>query len=420
MCFEYIPDVYKIVSVKGAGIMRDGDERIFAPADLAGIHLNNRIIRSGTFEGMCDEEGRPTKQLVKLYTDLADGGVGAIITGAIGVSKAGMSPFAGMGMLDQDSNIPLYRDLILQVHAHNTPIIAQLSHYGRFSGGRDHQRLDKYTSSEIKLIIREFAEAGRRAAQCGFDGIELQCAHGYLLSEFLSQYANYRDDQWGGTAFKRFRIVGEIMYGIQQEAPDIPILIKMNGDEERHAGMDPTSAAEYAIMMEDAGACAIEVSRGLREDFCSTIRGDVCYDRIIEEDPTLRKMPKQLRSFAEPVVHSLYHPWKPTRLYNLKAAMTIRNAVPIPVILNGGVHDMDEIRKALITKRLDFVTISRPLIHDPCLIQKYMEQQMDVSGCRECNRCYSGIMSHPLQCETAAEAVKENNSEEPDQPDSNK
>ena len=380
--------------------MQKDDERIFAPAVLSGIRMNNRIIRSGTFEGLADEEGRPTPELLKLYTNLADGGVGCIITGSIGVSKTGKSPFAGMGMLDQDSNIPLYRDMVTEVHAHNnTPIIAQLSHYGRFSQGNRLQHIDKFSQKEIHQIISDFATAGWRAYQCGFDGVQLQCAHGYLLSEFLSQYANYRDDKYGGTAAKRFRIVDEIIRCIHELVPDYPILIKMNCDEERHGGMDTQSAAEYALMMEEAGACAVEISRGLREDFNSTIRGEVQYDRIVQEDPTLRKLPAQLRRYAAPIIHSMYRPYKVKRLYNLEATLMIRNTVPIPEILNGGVHDMDEIRKALLQKRIDFVSMSRPLIENPDLIRMYREETCSVSGCVEFNRCYSGIMMHSLRCE---------------------
>ncbi|NCB33413.1 MAG: NADH:flavin oxidoreductase [Erysipelotrichia bacterium] len=380
--------------------MQRDDERIFSPADLCGIPMNNRIIRSGTFEGLADEEGRPTPELLKFYTRLADGGAGCIITGAIGVSKTGKSPFAGMGMLDQDSNIPLYRDLVTEVHAHgNTPIIAQLSHYGRFSQGSQLLHIDRFTNKEIRQIITEFARAGWRAYQCGFDGVQLQCAHGYLLSEFLSQYANYRDDKWGGTAASRFRIVDEIIGGIHELVPGYPILIKMNCDEERHGGMDPQSAAEYALMMEEAGVCAVEISRGLREDFNSTIRGAVRYDRIMQEDPTLRRIPERFRRYAAPLIHSMYRPYKAKRLYNLDAALTIRSAVPIPMILNGGVHDLDEIRKALLQKRIDFVSMSRPLIENPNLVRMYRDDLCSVSDCTECNCCYSGIMTHSLHCE---------------------
>jgi hypothetical protein len=104
---------------------------VFEKAQIAGITLRNRILRSATHEGMGDDKGRPTETLIRKYTALANGGVGAIITGFDGVQQNGRAPGPGMLMLDSDENIDSFGHLVDQMHALNTPIILQLVHCGR-------------------------------------------------------------------------------------------------------------------------------------------------------------------------------------------------------------------------------------------------------------------------------------------------
>ena len=107
------------------------ESKTFKPAQLAGITLNNRIIRSATHEGLADEYGYPTEKLKELYVRLARGGVGAIITGYAGVQADGKTNLFAMTMMDSDDKIPAYKEITRAVHEHNTPIILQLAHCGR-------------------------------------------------------------------------------------------------------------------------------------------------------------------------------------------------------------------------------------------------------------------------------------------------
>lgn len=104
---------------------------IFAPADFAGIKVNNRIFRAATDEGMADKNGVPTEKLIKLYENLAKGGVGAIITGYMAVSKDGEAVMPGMVMIENDDRIDELSKVVERVHALQTPIIAQIAHCGR-------------------------------------------------------------------------------------------------------------------------------------------------------------------------------------------------------------------------------------------------------------------------------------------------
>jgi hypothetical protein len=105
-------------------------KKVFEPFQLAGITFPNRIIRSATYEGMSDKDGRPTEQLLKKYTALAKGGVGGIITGFIGVNQQGMSTGYYMSMINNAETVKAYKKLTRKMHELGTPIIAQLNHCG--------------------------------------------------------------------------------------------------------------------------------------------------------------------------------------------------------------------------------------------------------------------------------------------------
>lgn len=104
---------------------------VFDEAKIARVTLKNRIIRSATHEGMSDEKGKPTEELIKKYEALAKGGVGAIITGYVGIQQNGRAPLHNMLMIDTDDNIKSFQELVNRVHKYNTPIFMQIAHCGR-------------------------------------------------------------------------------------------------------------------------------------------------------------------------------------------------------------------------------------------------------------------------------------------------
>jgi len=103
--------------------------KVFEPFELAGITFPNRIVRSATFEGVSDENGKPKEQLLKKYEALVKGGVGGIITGFIGVDQQGKAS-DNMSMINKAENIETFKELTKRMHEMGTPIIAQLNHCG--------------------------------------------------------------------------------------------------------------------------------------------------------------------------------------------------------------------------------------------------------------------------------------------------
>lgn len=388
----------------------------FTPYTLAGIMLSNRIIRSATHEGLADEQGAPTAALTRKYVQLAEGGIGAIITGYAGVQPDGRCAYHRMLMIDRDEQVPAYRAMVDAVHAHGTPIVLQLGHTGRQtrskvtglptvapSAIRDtyfNEDLPKELSeAEIEQIIDSFVRATVRARAAGFDAVQLHAAHGYLLAQFLSAYTNRRRDEWGGSTERRFRIVGEIMRRVATLAPGFPVLAKVNADDQRPNGMRLPEAIEIAKLLAAAGCAAIEVSRGVNEDgfyFIPNERNPV--DAVFHYSFKLAGVPGWLRTLLKPFFHFHFRPRPPTRLYNVDAAAAIKAAVSVPVMVVGGIRTLDDIRSILDGGRADMVSLCRPLILEPSLVKKLRDGTQTESRCIGCNYCALGIEEAPLRC----------------------
>jgi 2,4-dienoyl-CoA reductase-like NADH-dependent reductase (Old Yellow Enzyme family) len=383
---------------------------------MRSITLRNRIIRSATHEGMADERGFPTPKLHKKYLQLAAGGVGAIITGYAGVSLEGKSPLHRMLMIDRDECIPAYRELVNAVHAEGTPIILQIAHCGRQtrskvtgfrpeapSAIRDKTYNEdmpmELSGEKIDFIIDAFVKAALRARDAGFDGVQLHAAHGYLLSEFLSPAMNRRTDEWGGTTENRCKIIAEILRRIREQASDYPVWVKINGYDQSKSGMRIEEAATIAALLEKSGCSAIEVSSGVVEEGFSTARPELNpIDAVVHFNFRMKDVPAVLKPVIKLAMKRQFAPKLPTRMYNLDAAEAVKAAVSIPVIAVGGIKSLADIRYILDKGRVDLAALSRPLIMEPGLVEKFRTKKQTESKCISCDYCLLGIEEEPLKC----------------------
>lgn len=390
--------------------------QIFSQAEISGIKLKNRIIRSATHEGMADERGCPTEQLKTLYCRLAQGGVGAIITGYAGIQQSGKSSYQRMLMVDNDSLVDSYRNLVAVVHEFNTPIILQIAHCGRQTRSKiiGHKPVapsavrDKFfnedmpkelTDGEIEEIINNFVNAVERAKKAGFDGVQLHLAHGYLLSEFLSPYMNRRKDKWGGSTENRYRIVAEIFKRAKSKTADFPILAKINGYDGRRNGMTVEEAVKIAKLLQISGCCAIEVSCGVVEDGLFMSRSEKNpVEAVFRYNFKFKRIPYFLRPIVTFFTNIVIPPVKPLRKYNVEAAMAIKKAVSIPVIVVGGIESIEDIADVIENKKADFVSMCRPFILEPDIVKKFKEGKQSQAKCIYCNYCTIGIEEESLRC----------------------
>lgn len=387
----------------------------YCACELKGVKMPTRIIRSATHEGMADELGCPNEQLIRTYENLARGGVGLIITGYMGISRQGKCPLYHMTMIDSDELIPAWRELTDRVHTAGAPIFAQIAHCGRQtrkkitgertvapSPIRDFLYWDnvphKLSEKEIYKIIHDFADAAYRAKCAGFDGVQLHCAHGYLLSEFLSPHMNRRRDKWGGSTENRFRIVAETIKAVRSRVGDFPIIVKMNCFEKSRRGIKPDEAVEIAKLFEKAGVDGIEVSCGLAGEGFNMSRGGFPYPIMCTDNYRFEHLPKISWPVIKPFMKALMASPRPLFNYNVEPAGMIKNAVSIPVIVCGGIRTATDINAVISGGKADFVSMSRPFICEANLVNKLRDGKQESAKCLNCNYCLMGVEQRPVRC----------------------
>lgn len=330
---------------------------------------------------------------------------GMIITGYIAVSEDGRSTIPGMIMLEKDERIAPLKTLTERVHNLNTSIVAQLVHCG--SNGIKGKEFDinKLSSNDIERVAHDFIKAIERAKKAGFDGVELHLAHGYFLNQMLSPYTNKRKDKWGGSLDKRFRIVSEIINEAKTIAPDFPILAKMNVDDDVKNGNHEQDSIQIAKKLEEVGIDGIELSRGITFKRMGPLYGKVPIKMILHDYPEIKDLPKAVKRSMTPIIKKTLKNKKPSRMYNVASAIKIKQEVKVPIIVCGGIHDLDEIDKVL-SQGIDYVSMARPFIIEPDIVKKYREGTQTKSRCIECNHCIIGISQRPLRCYYGEEPFK--------------
>ena len=389
---------------------------IFEETFLSTIKLKNRILRSATNEGMADNKGFPTNELKAKYVQLAQGGVGAIITGYSGIQHNGKGNTYNMLMIDSDEYIPYYKGITEAVHEYNTSIILQISHSGRQTRSKiigqkpvapsaikdqyfNEETPKELTEAEIFEIIDNFVSAIVRAKKAGFDGVQLHTAHGYLLAEFLSNNSNKRRDNWGGSLENRFRIIKEIFTRAKVLVGDYPVLIKINAHDGRRNGMRIDEAIKISKLLEECGCAGIEVSCGTYADGLYTFRGNMLpIDAALSFNFKYNKLPKFVKNIFKNVAPYVIPKIKPYYNYNVDSAQRIKQSVRIPVIVVGGINSIDSIRNIINTQKANFVSMCRPFIIEPNIVNKFKEGTQQKSKCIECNYCGIAQEEKPFKC----------------------
>ena len=230
-------------------------KRIFESASLGKLTLENRLIRSATWEGLADAAGHMPGELYQVYEGLAKGGVGAIISGFTSVSDDDRY-FGGMARLSNDGLIEGHKRLTDICHAENRRVLVQLA-LGEYHRNID---IDDMTEADITAVIRLFVDAARRAEEADYDGVQIHAAHNFFLSRFISPAYNHRSDEYGGSAAGRGKIILDILRGVKDAAPGLHVTMKINCSDFMPGGLTSAESLEICQLCADAGMDSIEVS----------------------------------------------------------------------------------------------------------------------------------------------------------------
>ena len=181
--------------------------------------------------------------------------------------------------------------------------------------------------ADMDRVRDDFVRATRYAAEAGFDWLELHCAHGYLLSSFISPLTNQRTDEYGGSLANRLRYPLEVFHAIREVWPkDLPISVRISAHDWVEGGITPDDAVEIARAFKAAGADLIDCSSG------------------------------QVSKRQQPVYG---------RMYQTPFADRIRNEAGIATIAVGAIFEADHVNSIIAAGRADLCAIARPHLANP-------------------------------------------------------
>ncbi len=327
---------------------------MFQPLKLRGLELRNRVVVSA-MDMYSAAAGTPSDFHLVHLGGKALGGAGLVMTEMVCVSADGRITPGCAGMYAPEHE-PAWQRITGFVHDQSAARIGiQLGHSGRKGStklmweGID-QPLDagnwpvcgpspipylpgvsqvprELSSAEMADIAGQFAAAARAADRCGFDLLELHCAHGYLLSSFISPVTNQRTDGYGGPLANRLRYPLEVFGAMRAEWPaDKPMTVRISATDWCQGGITGPDAVEIARAFAAAGADAIDVSTG------------------------------QVTPDEEPAFG---------RSYQTPFADAIRNQAGIATIAVGVISSYDDVNSIILAGRADLCALGRAHLYDP-------------------------------------------------------
>ena len=327
---------------------------MFQPFRLRDLELVNRVVVS-PMDMYVAEDGLPGDFHLVHLGGKALGGAGLVMTEMVCVSADGrITP--GCTGIYTDEQAGQWRRITEFVHRESQAKIGiQLGHSGRKGStrlmweGMDQplpagnwpvagpsplpylpgvsQVPHELTAAELDVIRQQFADAAARADQAGFDLLELHCAHGYLLSSFISPLTNQRRDEYGGSLAGRLRYPVEVLRTIRAVWPaGKPVSVRISATDWLDGGITAEDSVEIARALAAAGADIIDVSTG-------------------------QVTPEELPAFG--------------RSYQTPFADRIRNQAGIPTMAVGIISSYDDVNSLLLAGRADLCVLGRAHLYDP-------------------------------------------------------
>lgn len=353
-------------------------DALFEPTRIGTMELKNRLVVPAMSTLTATPEGASTEQLIAYHERKAQGGWGLIITEYFGVAPH-VGFFPRMLGIWNDELVESHRRLTERVHAAGAKIAAQISHSGRETyieetdenlvapspymdvDGKKKPR--ELTIEEIKTIIGQYGDTAYNLKRAGFDAVEIYAAHGYLVSEFLSKYANRRTDRYGGCLENRMRFLLEIIADVKKKVgEDFPVLVRISTVEYVPGGLSIGETKVLARKLEQAGVAAIDCSQGIFT-VSQNIVEPMMYDNCVFVDNS-----------AE-----------------------IKKVVHIPVITAGRINEACLAEAVLLSGKADLIGMGRASLADPDFPKKVQEGHLD--DIRYCIGCVQGCIGGNMRGE---------------------
>ncbi len=356
---------------------------LLSSLDLGHTILKNRIMMGSMHTGL-EEAPQGHERQAAFYAERARGGVGLIVTGGISPNESGK-----LGLGEDESTFPesylKHKPITDAVHANDSKILVQLLHAGRYSHHPDlvapsaiKSPISRYTPraltlQEIEQTIQDFAESARLAKDIGYDGTEIMGSEGYLLSQFLSERTNQRDDAFGGSWENRKRLAVDIVRAVREAVgADWIIMFRVSVLELVEGGMTGEQSIDLAKDLQAAGVNLLNSGIGWHEARIPTIMHSVPHGAFV---------------------------W---------ASRRIVDAVDVPVVTTNRLNSPEQADAVIAAGDAAMVSMARPLLADPAFANKAAAGRADtINTCIACNQaCLDHIfggkltscMVNPLAC----------------------
>ena len=350
---------------------------MFTPIQIGTVTVPNRFVVPPMGNNFANTDGSMSDRSAAYYEARAKGGFGLItIESTVVYKEAKGGP--RKPCLFSDEVIPSFKAVADRCHAYGAKVSIQLQHAGPEgnskltgyplkaasaiapSAGREIP--EAMPTEEVYKLIECYGDAARRAQLAGIDMVEVHCAHGYLVSTFISARTNKRTDEFGGCFENRMRLPRLIIENIRKKTGgNMPILCRINARDEGDGGVDVHDAAAIAAYLEQVcGVDAIHVTRSIH-----------IHDEFM---------------WAPNITHGGF---------NAELGTEIKRAVSVPVILVGRFTEPQYAELLVKEGRADLIAFGRQSIADPELPNKARNGQLE--KLTPCIACLLGCVPNMLQ-----------------------
>lgn len=371
-------------------------QSLFKPFKIGKIEIANRIVMAPMVTHFANDIGMLSERHINYYAARAKGGVGLIITESNYVSPDGRGGVHRLGFYG-DKMVEGHKKLVDAIHKYDTKIFAQLHHGGStitdtaiaqipvsssakplLSKGEHYLGVipRKLKKGEIAFLIDCFGNAARRAKSAGFDGIQINAGHGYLIHQFLSPLFNEREDEYGGSEERRMRFLLEILQDIRSKVGcDFPVSVRLTGKEFVEGGYSIDFIIKLVKKLEQAGVDELAMTAG----------------NYYEREYMVQPM-----GMLDGC------------LVNISAAVIKEANIPVGIV--GKIKDPIYADKIITDNKANHVYMGRALIADPELLKKAKEGLLgDIRPCISCmrgciDRLFKGL---DIQCTVNPEVGRE-------------
>lgn len=359
----------------------------FSTYKLRELELPNRIVMSSMGQYSA-ENGLINDWHLQHYTSRAIGGVGLIITEMTAVSEKGRITLGCSGIYTENQ-VDGWKKITDFVHKNTSSKIGiQLGHSGRKCLIENYELLSAsaipfnekakipkaMTSEDMNEIVNQFVLATQNAEKAGFDLIELQAHHGFLLASFLSPLTNKRTDDFGGSIENRLRFPLRVFTEIRKVFPQHkPISVRISANDWAENGISEEDVVTIATAFKNAGADIINVSTG---------------NTVEHQQPQMGRM------------------------WQTPFSDMVRNSADIPTITTGNITDIDQINTIILSGKADLVALGKPLLLDPYFVRKAQAyEQINVADIpnqyqKGIENLYNSTISERKQIERMKRALK--------------